>query len=83
MQSNQQGRERDDDERLEKNRTGGHDLSDADPSDTVCGSDLAAISFSSATTGYVLLQSGQVLYTTNGGDGTYGGAPGYGRLTVK
>jgi photosystem II stability/assembly factor-like uncharacterized protein len=37
------------------------------PSDTVCGSDLAAISFSSATTGYVLLQSGQVLYTTNGG----------------
>jgi photosystem II stability/assembly factor-like uncharacterized protein len=37
------------------------------PSDTVCGSALAAISFSSATTGYVLLQSGQVLYTTNGG----------------
>jgi photosystem II stability/assembly factor-like uncharacterized protein len=37
------------------------------PSDTVCGSDLAAISFLSATTGYVLLQSGQVLYTTNGG----------------
>jgi len=37
------------------------------PSDTVCGSDLAAISFSSATTGYVLLQSGQVLSTTNGG----------------
>ena len=37
------------------------------PSDTVCSSDLAAISFSSATTGYVLLQSGQVLFTTNGG----------------
>jgi photosystem II stability/assembly factor-like uncharacterized protein len=37
------------------------------PSDTVCGSDLAGVSFSSATTGYVLLQSGQVLYTTNGG----------------
>jgi photosystem II stability/assembly factor-like uncharacterized protein len=37
------------------------------PSDTVCGSDLAAISFQSASSGYVLLQSGQVLYTTNGG----------------
>jgi photosystem II stability/assembly factor-like uncharacterized protein len=37
------------------------------PSDTICSSDLAAISFSSATTGYVLLQSGQVLSTTNGG----------------
>ena len=37
------------------------------PSDTVCGSDLAAVSFSSASTGYVLLRSGQVLYTTNGG----------------
>jgi photosystem II stability/assembly factor-like uncharacterized protein len=37
------------------------------PSDTICSSDLAAVSFSSATTGYVLLQSGQVLYTTNGG----------------
>jgi photosystem II stability/assembly factor-like uncharacterized protein len=38
------------------------------PSDTVCGSDLAAVSFSTASTGYVLLRSGQVLYTTNGGD---------------
>src|ERR1700733_6359797 len=37
------------------------------PSDTICSSDLAAVSFSSATTGYVLLQSGQVLFTTNGG----------------
>jgi photosystem II stability/assembly factor-like uncharacterized protein len=37
------------------------------PSDTVCSSELAAISFSSATTGYVLLQSGHVLQTTNGG----------------
>jgi photosystem II stability/assembly factor-like uncharacterized protein len=37
------------------------------PSDTVCSSELAAISFSSATTGYVLLASGQVLSTTNGG----------------
>ncbi len=37
------------------------------PSDSVCGSDLAAISFQSATTGYVELQSGQILYTTNGG----------------
>jgi photosystem II stability/assembly factor-like uncharacterized protein len=37
------------------------------PSDAVCGSDLAAVSFSSASTGYVLLRSGQVLYTTNGG----------------
>jgi photosystem II stability/assembly factor-like uncharacterized protein len=37
------------------------------PSDTICSSELAAISFSSATTGYVLLQSGQVLSTTNGG----------------
>jgi photosystem II stability/assembly factor-like uncharacterized protein len=37
------------------------------PSDSVCGSDIAAISFQSASTGYVELQSGQILYTTNGG----------------
>jgi photosystem II stability/assembly factor-like uncharacterized protein len=37
------------------------------PSDSVCGSDVAAISFQSASTGYVELQSGQVLYTTNAG----------------
>jgi photosystem II stability/assembly factor-like uncharacterized protein len=37
------------------------------PSDSVCGSDIAAISFQSASTGYVELQSGQILYTTNAG----------------
>ncbi|HEX5193629.1 MAG TPA: hypothetical protein VFW09_12570 [Solirubrobacteraceae bacterium] len=37
------------------------------PSDSVCGSNVAGIAFSSATTGYVELQSGQILYTTDGG----------------